>query len=245
MITYGLIGYPLSHSFSEAFFTEKFELNRITGNQYRLFPMADLKDLPLLLRQNPGLRGLNVTLPYKEQILGFLDDIDEETKKIGAVNTIRIDRHGDHYFMKGYNTDYPAFLQSADFSKHTSALILGNGGAAKAVAHALRNLKISYLIVSRTPVNESTISYKDLTEQLIRQHTLIINATPAGMFPATDQFPLIPYSFLTPAHFLYDLVYHPIRSQFLIKGFASGTKIQNGLLMFLYQAELSYKIWTG
>jgi len=245
MTSYGLIGHPLSHSLSEAFFTEKFELEGLTGKEYKLFPLTTLNDLSSLLKQNPDLRGLNVTIPYKEQIIGLLDDIDEEARIIGAINTIVIDRHDNRVYLKGYNTDSKAFFNSADFSGHASALILGSGGASKAVAYALNKLGISFLIVSRTPSGKGDISYQDLTEEVLQNHTLIINSTPVGMYPSIEEFPLIPYSILTSAHFLYDLVYHPIRSQFLMKGFTAGTKIQNGLQMFFNQAELSWKIWES
>jgi len=244
MIIYGLIGYPLTHSGSIHLFTEKLKIDGKGGYQYRSFPLASLEEFPPLFREYPCLRGLNVTIPYKVEIIPWLEELDAKAEKIGAVNTILIHREKGNIHMKGFNTDADGFLQSADFSDHSDALILGTGGAAKAVAFALKKLGISYLFVSRTQKSINSISYDELSQQIFSRHTLIVNATPLGMFPLEDTFPPIPYHFLTERHFLYDLVYFPPMTQFLKKGTAMGAKAQNGNKMLQIQAELSYRIWN-
>ena len=245
MITFGLIGYPLSHSWSQDYFSEKFRRENVSGKEYRLLPIESIDDFPALIKQNPSLVGLNVTIPYKEKVIPFIDSIDDTVSEIGALNTIKISRNKEEVFLKGYNTDAEGFLLSADFSNHSKALILGTGGAAKAVNYALKKLNISALFVSRNPTNSNTIGYKDLSPQLLNENTLIVNATPIGMYPETGHFPPIPYQFITKKHFLYDLVYNPPMTQFLQKGLEKGVKIENGLRMFQLQAELSYQIWTS
>ena len=244
MIIYGLIGYPLSHSGSGSWFAEKLRKEGRSGYRYLNFPLSSLDKFPALLRKHPGLKGLNVTIPYKERIIPWLEELDAKAEKIGAVNTILIHREKGHIHLKGFNTDADGFLQSADFSKHRKALILGSGGAAKAVAYALAEIGISFLFVSRSKKSADHISYPELTAEVFLSHTLIVNATPLGMFPSVETFPPIPYHFLSENHFLYDLVHNPGMTIFLKKGSAAGAMIQNGLRMLGIQAELSYRIWN-
>jgi shikimate dehydrogenase len=244
MIIYGLIGNPLSHSRSGSWFEEKLRKDGKSGYSYLDFLLSSLDEFPGLLCKHPALAGLNVTIPYKEKIIPWLEELDPKAEKIGAVNTIRIRRDKGHIHLKGFNTDADGFRQSADFSGHHKALILGTGGAAKAVAFALSEKGISYLFVSRSKKSSHHISYEELSEELLVSHTLIINATPLGMFPSDETFPPIPYQFLSENHFLYDLVYNPGITVFLKKGSAAGTRVQNGLKMLEIQAELSYRIWN-
>jgi shikimate dehydrogenase len=243
MITYGLIGYPLIYSGSQVYFTDKFRKEKITGRQYKLFPLREIKNLTRLLQDHPDLYGLNVTIPYKEKILPFLNALDPVAIKTGAVNTIKIIREKGSYILKGYNTDPGGFRNSVNLEDHKNALILGTGGASKAVAFVLKNFGIKFLFVSRSTVAPDIISYSDLSKDVIRKHTLIINTTPLGMYPDISSYPLIPYSCLSKDHFLYDLVYHPVQTEFLKKGKAHGAKVQNGLQMLYHQAELSYNLW--
>jgi shikimate dehydrogenase len=243
MNIYGLVGYPLSHAWSADYFSDRF---KNSDNIYRLFPLPDLREFPSLIKTNPDLCGLNVTIPYKEKIIPFLDDIDREAHEIGAVNTIRITREKNRPELIGYNTDAEGFRRSSGFEGFTHALILGTGGAAKAVAYALKRSGISVLFASRDPEKPDTISYSSITGDLISKYRLIINATPLGMYPGSGTFPDIPYPFLSDENFLYDLVYNPEETVFLKKGKNSGAKTMNGLAMLKIQAELSYRIWeTG
>jgi len=244
MIIYGLIGYPLSHSRSGSWFAEKWRKEGKHGYRYINFPLSSLDEFPPLFRKHPLLKGLNVTIPYKEQIIPWLEELDPKAEKIGAVNAILIHRERGNIHLKGFNTDADAFIQSANFSGHRKALILGTGGAAKAVAFALAEKGISYLFVSRSKKSANQIPYQDLSEKVFSGHTLVVNATPLGMFPSNEMFPPIPYHFLSGNHFLYDLVYNPEMTVFLNKGSAAGAKIQNGLRMLEIQAELSYRIWN-
>jgi shikimate dehydrogenase len=244
MIIYGLIGYPLSHSRSGLWFAEKLRKEGKSGYSYLDFPLSSLNEFPVLLCGHPGLKGLNVTIPYKVQIIPWLEELDPKAEMIGAVNTILIRRERGIIHLKGFNTDADGFLRSADFSRHSKALILGTGGAAKAVAYALTELGISYLFVSRIKKSSNSITYQELSEGLLSGYTLIVNATPLGMFPSEDTFPPIQYHFLSEKHFLYDLVYNPEMTLFLKKGSHAGTRIQNGSRMLEIQAELSYRIWN-
>jgi len=244
MITYGLIGYPLSHSGSGLWFERKLSMEGKSGYSYHIFPLASLNEFPPLIRNCPGLRGLNVTIPYKEQIIPWLEELDPKSKKIGAVNTILIYRERGNVHMKGFNTDADGFLQSSDFNGHRQALILGTGGAAKAVAYACTEMGIRYLFVSRLKKSADQIGYENLSEEIMESHTLIVNTTPLGMFPSVESFPQIPYHLLSGKHYLYDLVYNPHFTQFLKKGATAGARIQNGQKMLEIQAELSYRIWN-
>jgi shikimate dehydrogenase len=245
IVIYGLIGYPLSHSGSESWFADKLRNEGKAGYLYKKLPLASLDEFPSILDKYPDLKGLNVTIPYKEKIIPRLEELDPKAEKIGSVNTILIHREEGKVHLKGFNTDADGFLQSADFSRHRQALILGTGGAAKAVAYALAETGISFLFVSRSKRSETHLTYPELTEEIISKHPLIVNATPIGMYPDIETFPPIPYHLLSERHFLYDLVYNPEMTVFLKKGAAAGAAIQNGFRMLSNQAEISYRIWTG
>jgi len=243
MRLFGLIGYPLSHSFSKKYFTEKFEKEKLADCQYELFPIASITELAGLIKNHPDLAGLNVTIPYKEQVIPFLSETDAIVSKIKACNCISI-LNGK---LKGYNTDTAGFEQSLKEklqSHHTKALILGGGGAAKAVEFVLRKLGIDFRYVSRKPSVHS-YSYEQLTPGIISDHALIVNTTPLGMYPSINEAPPIPYNALTTRHYLFDLVYNPERSLFLQKGEKQGAAIKNGYDMLVIQAEESWKIWNG
>ncbi|HEX7755908.1 MAG TPA: shikimate dehydrogenase [Niabella sp.] len=243
MRLYGLIGFPLSQSFSKKFFSEKFEREGITDCSYELFEIPSVESLPAVLAQHSDLQGLNVTIPYKQQVLPFLQEIDGEAASIGACNCIKIAEGR----LKGYNTDATAFevtLLEQLQPHHTQALVLGSGGAAKAVQYTLEKLGIAYQLVSRTP-GENALSYKALTDAVMDAYPLIINCTPLGSFPKTDGKPDLPYDLITPRHYLYDLVYNPPLSSFLKEGQERGAIIKNGYDMLVGQAELSWNIWNG
>lgn len=244
MKIYGLIGYPLSHSFSKRYFTEKFEQMGISDTHtYELFELADIQNFPQLIASQPDLRGLNVTIPHKQAVMAFLDALDASAEKVGAVNVIKIGVGGK---LIGYNSDYYGFKTSLEefIPAHTplKALILGNGGAAKAVVAALKDLSIQYKIVSRTK-SDDNLSYKDLTDE-ISNYQLIINSSPVGTYPQSDVCPDIPYDQLTSNHYLYDLVYNPVQTLFLQKGEKQGAHTHNGLKMLHLQAEKAWEIWN-
>jgi shikimate dehydrogenase len=239
---FSLIGYPLSHSFSKEYFTEKFKKEGIIDSSYELYPLAHITQFPELLATQPELVGLNVTIPYKEAVIPFLDELEEEAKSIGAVNTITI-RNGK---TKGYNTDAYGFEMS--FKKHLQphhqkALVLGTGGASKAVLYVLRKLNIPFLLVSRNTAVDR-ISYGDITPELLSEYSIIINTSPLGMYPATEACPALPYSALSPDHYLYDLIYNPSVTTFLQKGKEAGATTVNGLEMLHLQAEKAWEIWN-
>lgn len=237
----GLIGYPLSHSFSKKYFTEKFEKENIKGWQYELFPLKNIEDLPDLLKNNPSIVGLNVTIPYKEAVIPYLNEVDESAA-FGAVNTIKIEGGK----LIGFNTDIYGFEESLKpmlQAHHTAALILGTGGAAKAIANVLSRLRIEFKYVSRTP-SDGQFSYQDIDENTIKKHTLIVNTTPLGMHPKIDSCPNLPYQSLTSKHILYDLVYNPNVTTFLKYGKKQDTHIKNGLEMLYLQAEKAWAIWN-
>lgn len=247
MRTFGLIGYPLSHSFSKKYFTEKFEKEHIEGCRYELFPIEDVQVLPALIAQENGLRGLNVTIPYKLGVQPFLNDLDAAAEAIGAVNCISLLRKEDGLYLKGYNTDAYGFEESLKpllQAEHKKALVLGNGGAAKAVKYVLEKLEIPFIIVARK-VAEEGILYSEVTEAMLQEYTLIINTTPLGMSPKTDTYPEIPYEHLTSKHLAYDLVYNPEETLFLKKANAQGAVVKNGLEMLYLQAERSWEIWNS
>lgn len=238
---YGLIGYPLSHSFSKGYFTEKFKKEGIKNAAYETYPLEKISDFTTLLQNNPELVGLNVTIPYKEAIIPYLDELSEEAKKIGAVNTIKI-INGKKI---GYNSDVVGFEKSLIQHlkpTHNKALVLGTGGAAKAVWFVLEKLNIPYLKVSRT-ASENIIAYDTISIDLVKEYPLIINTTPLGMSPKLETKPDIPYQALTKNHFLYDLVYNPQTTLFLEMGQKMGATIQNGLPMLHGQAERSWELW--
>ncbi len=244
MRRYGLIGKKLGHSFSKRYFTQKFEREGIADVAYELYELPTISELPKLLQQEPELVGLNVTVPYKETVIPYLDELDEAAARIGAVNTIKI-THGK---TKGYNTDYVGFKQSlaafCPVDEVDKALVLGSGGASKAVCAALQNLGINYTILSRSPKPDQ-LTYEELTPELLQQYRLIVNTTPLGMHPHPETFPSLPYMALTPQHYLYDLVYNPEQTLFMQKGQETGAQTINGLEMLYGQAEAAWEIWQN
>ena len=242
MTKFGLVGYPLSHSFSKKFFEDKFKREGLSDNSYSLFPLTTIQSLPQLLLDEVELKGLNVTIPYKESVIPFLNELDAYVKVIGAVNCIKI----TNGYLKGYNTDAPAFEQSLKgflTLEPEQTFVLGTGGSAKAVVYALKKLGISYLHVSRTPTNNQ-IPYSDISGNL-KSINLFVNTTPLGMFPAVEGYPDIPYHLLTSNDFLFDLVYNPDETAFLGLGREKGASIKNGLEMLHLQAEKSWEIWNS
>ncbi len=243
--TYGLIGYPLQHSFSKSYFTDKFAKENIDA-EFINFEIADLKELNDILHSNPQLQGLCVTIPYKQKVLTYLTAIAADAKQIGAVNSIKISHTKTGTELTGYNTDIYGFTQSLkEFigNKKLNALILGTGGASKAVAGGLSQLNIDFQLVSRQK-KTGQLCYKELDKETMASHQLIINCTPLGTFPNNNTFPPIPYDLLTENHFLYDLVYNPEQTVFLQKGKQRGAKTHNGLKMLHLQAEKSWEIWN-
>ncbi|MCX6203121.1 MAG: shikimate dehydrogenase [Bacteroidetes bacterium] len=251
MRQFGLIGYPLSHSFSKGFFTEKFLNENIVGAHYDNFPIASIQDFEALWLQHENLEGLNITIPYKKEVIPFLHHSSEVVQQIKACNCIR--KFNNELY--GYNTDVIGFEKSLlPFLKphHTKALILGTGGAAAAVEWVLQKLNISYQFVSRqtnlkksNDEMEATLSYHQLTASIIAQHTLIINTSPLGMHPAITEAPAMAYEALTTQHHLYDLIYNPTETLFMKNGLAKGATVQNGLAMLHIQAEESWTIWNA
>ncbi|HMG69252.1 MAG TPA: shikimate dehydrogenase [Chitinophagaceae bacterium] len=242
MRLFGLIGYPLTHSFSKSYFSEKFKKEGIGDCSYENFQLADINDLPKIIIDNPDLQGLNVTIPHKESVLQFLNESNDLVKQTGACNCIKIERG----YLKGYNTDVPGFERSLLkklLPTHRDALILGTGGAAKAVGFVLQKNKIHFKYISRRS-SETGLTYDHVTPALIREHRLIINTTPAGMFPNVNEFPPIPYDAISKDHFLFDLVYNPPKTIFLSKGEERGALVENGYDMLVHQAEESWAIWN-
>ncbi len=244
---FGLIGYPLSHSFSKKYFSEKFAKAGITDACYELFPIPKIEALPELLQQHPNLVGLNVTIPYKQAVLPYLDKLSEGAAAVGAVNTIRCS--GDQ--LEGFNTDVVGFETSlCSWLEATrggwsglKALVLGTGGAAKAVAFVLGRLEIPFKMVSRAP-GKDRLSYGQVTPEVVAVHKLLINTTPLGMSPSTSSKPKLPYHALGSSHYLYDLVYNPASTAFMELGLKQGAKAMNGLQMLHGQAEAAWVIWT-
>jgi len=242
---FGIIGYPLGHSFSKKYFNEKFVREGLDGHYYEAFPLEEVHQLPGLIKSLPNLRGLNVTIPYKEQVLPYLEKLDEEAGQVGAVNVIRVEEGiltGYNSDIHGFEKDLEDFLGSRKRDK-LPALVFGNGGAARAVVHVLRKWGYPFLSVSRTE-GKSNIVYGAVSAALIRSHPLLIYTTPLGMAPNTATFPEIPYHALSPEHFLYDLVYNPAETAFLKKGMQMGAKTRNGLGMLYGQAEKAWEYWN-
>lgn len=246
MEKYGLIGYPLKHSFSKSFFNEKFSSENINA-EYLNFEIPNIKDLTEVIESNPELKGLNVTIPYKEQVIPYLDELDRTAAAVGAVNVIKINRHKGKISLTGYNSDILGFTESIEsFIKPgmKSALILGTGGASKAVYHGLASLGIPSTFISRNCTGkENCLTYQMLTPEIIRDHKIIVNSTPIGMFPDEDKCPNLPYEELGKEHLLYDLLYNPDQTLFMKKGAAQGATVKNGLEMLLLQAYASWDIW--
>lgn len=246
MKQFGLIGYPLGHSFSKNFFNEKFHSENIDA-EYVNFEIPTIEDFPKVVASHPNLVGLNVTIPYKEKVISYLDELDKDAASIGAVNVIRIIRNKGKVTLKGYNSDVLGFTQSIEpllERHHTKALILGTGGASKAVNYSLRKLGLDTLFVSRSRRNESTITYSDLTPEYMEAYKVIVNCTPVGMYPQADLCPDIPYELLTPQHLLYDLLYNPNTTLFMKRGADQGATVKNGLEMLLLQAFGAWDIWN-
>ncbi|NNL02659.1 MAG: shikimate dehydrogenase [Eudoraea sp.] len=242
-VSFGLIGKNISYSFSKTYFNNKFTSLNLQGYSYENFDIPDLEEFPSLIERNKTLRGLNVTIPYKEDIIPYLDSLDKKAKRIGAVNTIKFTKEG----LRGYNTDVYGFKKSIEpFLKesHKKALILGTGGASKAVAFVLNELGISFKYVSRNPIGDQ-IGYSELNKKIISTHTVLINCTPLGTFPNTEAKPGIPYEFLTSNHLLFDLIYNPEKTAFLLSGEHKGAIICNGAEMLELQAEKAWQIWNS
>jgi shikimate dehydrogenase len=242
MRIFGLIGYPLSHSFSKKYFTEKFLSEGINGCQYDLFPIEDITLLPALIAAHPQLEGLNVTIPYKEKVIPFLDNCSDVVKAINACNCITV-RRGE---LIGHNTDVVGFEHTLKMQlkpHHKKALVLGTGGAAKAVHYVLQKNGISYVEVSRTKRGNNLV-YEEITEDLLQEFKLVINTSPLGMYPDVNSAPLLPYNAISNQHLFIDLIYNPAKTLFLQKAEERGAFIQNGGDMLLVQAEESWKIWN-
>ena len=250
MRIFGLIGYPLEHSFSEQYFLDKFSMEGIGDATYQNFPLEHLEELRDLLEFETSLIGLNVTIPYKTKILSLLDTIDPIAKRIGAVNTIRIERDDDDsssYTLTGYNSDVHGFRESLKpllGKQHTEALVLGTGGASLAVIYVLQELGIRFTQLSRDPQSEYQLSYDLIDEHVVSQTKLIINTTPVGMYPDTDAVPEIPLEGITYDHLVYDLIYNPEETLLLKKSKAEGATTKNGLEMLELQADKSWEIWN-
>ena len=245
MKTYGLIGYPLGHSFSRGYFTDFFSREGIDAT-YKNFELPHIEALAEVLQAEGTLQGFNVTIPYKQQVFAFLDELSDAARAIGAVNVVKVTRHNEGLHLKGYNTDYIGFTDSIRphlKPHHTHALILGTGGASKAVDYALRQLGLKTQYVSR-PAREGLITYEELTPELMAQYTVIVNTTPLGMHPKVDECPPLDYALLTPQHLLYDVVYNPAKTLFLQRGEEAGAATCNGMDMLIGQAKAAWRIWT-
>lgn len=247
MRQFGLIGFPLAHSFSEKYFSEKFITENISDASYKLFPLKNINLLKNFITEHPNLVGFNVTIPYKIKILPFLHEIDDAAKKIGAVNTVCVKISDGKFLLKGYNTDAFGFEKSINpllKSQHNSALIFGNGGSAKAVKYVLESRGIECKILIRKNDSKNPFTFENISPEIIDTHKLIVNTTPIGMHPNTENFPNIPYEKISDGHLLFDLIYNPEETQFLTKGKLQGATIKNGLEMLHLQAEKSWEIWN-
>ena len=245
MTRYGLIGYTLGHSFSKKFFSEKFEREGINA-RYDLYELKTIGEFTSL-KSIDNLQGLNVTIPYKEQVISFLDQLDATAAEIGAVNVIKFIREGENCILKGYNSDVTGFTKSIHpylNPLHTKALILGTGGASKAIDYALRKMGLEVKFVSRNP-NANQFSYRNLSDEILSEYRVIVNASPVGMYPHVDECPDISYEALTPEHLLFDAVYNPAETMFLRKGKEQGAVTLNGEEMLIGQAEAAWEIWNS
>lgn len=247
---FGLIGYPLGHSFSRGYFNDKFAAENINA-EYVNFEIPAIHDIIGVVENNRDLVGLNVTIPYKKQVIPYLDHLDRDAEAIGAVNVIKIDRNvgkdGRGIELTGYNSDMVGFRNSIApliTPERNKALVLGTGGASKAVSYGLRQLGVEPTYVSRTP-RKGVLTYSDLTPEIMEQHKVIVNATPLGMYPNVDSCPDIPYEFITPGHLLYDVIYNPDVTTFMKKGAEHGAEVKNGLEMLLLQAFEAWRIWNS
>ncbi len=246
MDKYGLIGYPLGHSFSISYHNQRFADEGINA-KYVNFEIPNIEDLLEIISANPELKGLNVTIPYKEKVMEYLDYISPEARAIGAVNVIRVIHEGRNVKLKGYNSDVIGFTQSIEpmlESYHKKALVLGTGGASKAVAYGLKSLGIDSVFVSRYE-RPDTLQYERITPDVVREYNVIVNCTPLGMYPKTEACPNIPYDALDEKNILYDLIYNPDETLFMKKGIQHGAQVKNGLEMLLLQAFASWEFWNG
>ena len=244
MDKYGLIGYPLQHSFSISYFNEKFQNEYITA-KYINFEIPTIDALPEILASNPELKGLNVTIPYKEKVISFLDTVSPEARAIGAVNVIRVEHKGNDIVLKGYNSDLIGFTQSIQpmlRPYHKKALILGTGGASKAINYGLKSLGLDTVLVSRFE-RPGTIQYEKITPEVIEEYNVIVNCTPCGMYPHFEECPNLPYEAMSNKTLLYDLIYNPDQTLFMKKGLRMGATVKNGLEMLLLQAFASWEFW--
>jgi len=247
MDKYGLIGYPLGHSFSISYFNQKFADEGINA-KYENFEIASIDQLEEILATNLNLRGLNVTIPYKEKVIPFLDSISPEAQAIGAVNVIKVTHEGNNVKLKGFNSDVIGFTQSIepmlDTKWNKKALILGTGGASKAINYGLKSLGLETVFVSRYE-RPGTIQYERVTPDVIKEYNVIVNCTPVGMYPHTEECPLLPYEAMDSHTILYDLIYNPDETLFMKKGLEFGAQVKNGLEMLLLQAFASWEFWNG
>ncbi len=245
MDKYGLIGYPLGHSFSISYFNQKFADENINA-KYENFEISSIDQLQEILDMNPNLKGLNITIPYKEKVIEFLDNITPEAQAIGAVNVIRVIHEGKNVKLKGYNSDVIGFTQSIepmlDKKWHKKALILGTGGASKAINYGLKSLGLETVFVSRYE-RPGTIQYERITPEVIKEYNVIVNCTPVGMYPHTEECPLLPYEAMDYHTILYDLIYNPDETLFMKRGREQGAEVKNGLEMLLLQAFASWEFW--
>ncbi len=244
MDKYGLIGYPLGHSFSIGYFNEKFQ-NECIDATYENFEIPSIENLTEILDSNPELKGLNVTIPYKEKVISYLDSISPEARAIGAVNVIKVNHKGNKTELKGYNSDVIGFTQSIEpllERYHKKALVLGTGGASKAIIFSLKSLGIETLTVSRFE-RHGCVRYEDITPEMIKEYNVIVNCTPCGMYPQTDDCPNLPYEAMDSHTLLYDLIYNPDETLFMKKGKERGATVKNGLEMLLLQAFASWDFW--
>ena len=246
MKKFGIIGYPLGHSFSPGYFNEKFANEGIDAH-YDKYELPVITDLQAIIDYTPDLCGFNVTIPYKEKVMSYLDNVSPEARAIGAVNVVKVTRKdGDTPYLEGYNSDVIGFMRSIEpllDKHHKKALVLGTGGASKAVSYGLHQFGIETVLVSRSQ-KDKTIQYQQITPELLNEYTVIVNCTPCGMAPHFNECPDIPYEALTKQHLLYDLVYNHDETLFLKKGKAQGALTKNGLEMLLLQAEAGWEIWN-
>ena len=246
MDKYGLIGYPLIHSFSRSYFNEKFQNEDIDAT-YENFEIPSIENLPEVIDSNPELKGLNVTIPYKEKVISYLDQISPEARAIGAVNVIKVTHNGNETTLKGYNSDVIGFTKSIEpllERWHKKALILGTGGASKAINYGLKSLGLETVFVSRFE-RPGTIQYNKITPDVIQEYNVIVNCTPSGMYPNVDECPQLPYEAMDSHTLLYDLIYNPDKALFMSKGEEHGATVKNGLEMLLLQAFASWEFWHG
>lgn len=244
MDKYGIIGYPLGHSFSPGFFNEKFKNEGIDA-VYERYELSQIDLLPEIIASNPELCGLNVTIPYKQQIMQYLDELSEEAREIGAVNVVKVTHNGKNVHLKGFNSDVIGFSRSIEpllEKHHKKALILGTGGAAQAIDYGLKQLGLETIKVSRYE-RPDTIQYDKITSDVIKEYKVIINCTPIGMYPNTEECPNLPYEAMDSQHLLYDLIYNPDTTLFMKKGMERGAVVKNGLEMLLLQAYASWEFW--